>query len=124
MKIRLKLTRIEMKGIATVVQNCCNALSGEDFIAVQYRDALAGLLLKLAGKMPTLRNTNRITLTDMEALALYEIMNDLADKMPPLEMGVCYTVLGEIDQQRMSHVSLMKGNLAAIMKDGQTLIPR
>lgn len=124
MKIRLKLTRTEMKGIATVVQNCCNALSGENFIVVQYRDALSGLLLKLAGKMPTLRETNRMTLTEVESLALYEIMNDLADKMPPLEMGVCYTVLSEIDRQRMSHVSLMKGNLATIMKDGQTLIPR
>lgn len=124
MKIKLKLTRIEMKGIATVVQNCCNALSGENFIVVQYRDALSGLLLKLAGKMPTLRNTNRMTLTEMESLALYETLNDLVEKIPPLEMGVSYTVLREIDRQRMSHVSLMRGNLMAMVNEGQTLMPR
>ena len=113
MKIRLKLTRTEMKGIATVVQNCCNALSGENIIVVQYRDALSGPLLKLAGKMPTLRNTNRMMLTEMESLVLYETLNDLVERMPPLEMGVGYRVLGEIDRQRMSHVSLMRGNLMA-----------
>lgn len=111
MKIRLKLTRIEMKGVATVVENCCNALSGADFVAVQYRDALRGLLLKLAARMPVLKKKNSLTLTDLEALALFEILNDLADRMPPLEMGVSYTILGEIDRQRTSYVSLMVGNL-------------
>ncbi|MBR4787869.1 MAG: hypothetical protein IK013_08380 [Bacteroidales bacterium] len=123
MKIKLKLTRMEMKGIATVVQNCCNALAGVTFPEVQYRDALSGLLLKLAGKMMTLKQNNRMTLTEVEALALYEVLNDLADRMPPLEMGVSYTVLGEIDKQRMSYVSLMRGNLASIVNDGQNLIP-
>ena len=116
MKIKLKMTRVEMQGIAAVVQNCCNALSGVDFIAVQYRDALTGLMLKLAAKQLTLKKSNRMTLTDLEALALYEIVNDLVDKMPPLEMGVCYTLLGEIDRQRSSYVTLMRGNLARIQE--------
>ena len=113
MRVRLKLTRIEMKGVATLVQNCCNALSGEDFLSVQYRDALGGLLLKLAARVPTLKNKNSLGLTEMESLALYEVLNDLVDKMPPLEMGVGYTVLAEIDRQRSSHVSLMRANLTS-----------
>ena len=117
MKIKLKLTRIEMKGVATVVQNCCNALSGADFVTVQYRDALRGLMLKLAARMPVLKKKNSLTLTDMEALALFDCLNDLVERMPPLEMGVSYTILAEIDRQRMSYVSLMLGNLRAEMPE-------
>lgn len=104
-----------MKGVATICQNCCNALSGVDFIAVQYRDALRGLLVKLAVKMPTLKNKNSLTLTDVEALALYETVGDLVERMEPLEMGVGYTLLAEIDKQRSAYVSLMMGNLSREM---------
>ena len=117
MKIKLKMTRTEMKGIATVVQCCCNALSGEEFEAVQYRDALVGLLLKLAARMTQLKNKNSLMLTDMEALALWETMKEVSmAAWPPLEMSVGYTVLTEIDLQKSRYVSLMKGNLGLMFK--------
>lgn len=124
MKIKLKLTRMEMKGMATMVTNCCNALRGVDFIAVQYRDALSGLMLKLAGKMPTLGDTNRMTLTEMEALALWEVVGDLVARMEPMEMAVGITVLDEIGKQCNAKVTLMRGNLSGITGEGNTLIPR
>lgn len=122
MKIKLKLTRMEMKGMAAMVVNCCNALRGVDFIAVQYRDALSGLMLKLAGKMPTVRETNRMTLTDIEALAIWEVVGDLVGKMEPLEAAVGLTVLGEIERQSDAKVTLMRGNLAGITGGENTLI--
>ena len=112
MKIKLKMSRVEMQGIAALVQNCCNALAGETFPEVQYRDALAGLTLKLAARMPTLKRRNALALSDIEALALWDVLNEVVDRMPPLEMSVGYTVLGEIDRQRSGYVSLVRGNLA------------
>ena len=116
MKIKLKMTRTEMKGIATVVKCCCNALSGEEFVAVQYRDALAGLLLKLAARMTQLKNKNSLMLTDMEALALWCTIEGTLGELPPLEMSIGYTLLAEIDLQKSSYVALMKGNLGLMFK--------
>lgn len=116
MKIKLKMSRVEMQGIAALVQNCCNALSGVEFNEVQYRDALAGLTLKLAARMPTLKRRNTLALSDIEALALWDVLNEVVDRMPPLEMAVGYKIIGEIDQQRESYVSLMRGNLYRIQE--------
>lgn len=111
MTIKLRLTREEMRGVATIAQNCCNALSGDTFEAVQYRDALRGLVLKLVGRMPTMKNKNSLTLTEMEALAMHNVLGDLVDMFQPYEMSLGYTILGEMDSQRNTYVGLMKGNL-------------
>lgn len=111
MKIKLKMTRVEMKAVATVVKHCCNSLSGIDFGSVQYRDALGGLLLKLAARMLALKAKNSLTLTDLEALALWWTLTGVVQQLPPLEMSVGYTILAEIDLQKSSYVALMRGNL-------------
>ena len=48
MKVRLKLTRNQYRGFAVMAQNCCNAVNGEHFKAVQYRDVLRNLVLRMA----------------------------------------------------------------------------
>lgn len=112
MKIKLKLTRNEYKGVATIAKNCCNALAGVTFVEVQYRDALRGLMLRMAAKIPTLKaKGNKLTLVDIEALALWETVNDLAGKFQPFEMSVGLSIIAEIDRQRNDYVSLMRANL-------------
>lgn len=105
-----------MEGFAAIVSGCCNALSGVTLREVQYRDALAGLTLKLAARMPTLKRRNTLALSDIEALVLWDVLNEVVDRMPPLEMAVGYKIIGEIDQQRESYVSLMRGNLYRIQE--------
>ena len=115
MKVKLKLTREQYKGVATIVKNCCNALVGVSFTEVQYRDALRGLLLKMAGKIPMLKGKgNSLTLGELESLALFETVNDLVRRFGPYEMSIGFWLLGEIDQQCMQYVTLMKNNLSQL----------
>lgn len=112
MKIKLKLTRDQYKGVATICQNCCNALAGVTFPEVQYRDALRGLMLRMAAKVPTLKaKGNSLTLGEIESLALFDTVNDLVGKFQPFEMSIGYWLLGEIDRQCGQYVTLMKANL-------------
>ncbi|MBP3762925.1 MAG: hypothetical protein J6I49_03480 [Bacteroidales bacterium] len=121
MKIRLKLTRNQYKGVATIVENCCNALGGVDFESVQYRDCLMAMQLKLAAKMLTLKSKATLTLTDLEALVLYNCIGESVHLYQPFEMGLGYTILAEIDRQRNSHVTTMLMNLGGV---AQGLIER
>ena len=112
MKIKLKLTRDQYKGVATISQNCCNALAGETYPEVQYRDALRGLVLRMVAKVPTLKaKGNTLTLGDLESLALFDTVNDLVGRFQPFELSIGYWLLGEIDLQRGQYVTLMKANL-------------
>ncbi len=112
MKIKLKLTRDQYKGVATIAQNCCNALAGETYPEVQYRDALRGLVLRMAAKVPTLKaKGNPLTLGELESLALFDTVNDLVGNFQPFELSIGYWMLGEIDRQRGQYVTLMKANL-------------
>ena len=111
MKIRLKLTRAQYKGLATIAQNCCSVIRGEGFAEVQYRDALMGLTLRLAAKVPRLKEKgNGVTLGELESLVLWRTVSDLVEQMQPFEMGLGYMLLGEIDRQRMGYVNLMRSN--------------
>ena len=112
MKIKLKLTREQYKGVATIAQNCCNALAGVTFPEVQYRDALRGLVLRMAVKVPTLKaKGNPLTLGELESLALFDTVNDLVGNFQPFELSIGYWMLGEIDRQRGQYVTLMRANL-------------
>ena len=111
MRIKLKLTRDQYKGVATICQNCCNALAGETFVEVQYRDALRGLMLRMAAKVPTLKaKGNSLTLGELESLALFDTVDDLVGRFQPFELSIGYWLLGEIDRQRGQYVTLMKAN--------------
>lgn len=111
MRIKLKLTRNQYKGVATIAQNCCNALAGETFPEVQYRDALRALMLRMAAKVPTLKaKGNGLTLGELESLALFDTVNDLVGRFQPFELSIGYWLLGEIDLQRGQYVTLMKAN--------------
>lgn len=113
MKVKLKLSRGYYKGVATICQNCCNALAGVTLREVQYRDALYGLVMKMAAKVPTLKaKGNSLTLGETESLALWETVNDLVYEFGPYEMSVGLWLIGEIDLQRGQYVALMKANLA------------
>lgn len=112
MKIKLKLTRDQYKGVATIAQNCCNALSGVTFPAVQYRDALRALMLRMAAKVPTLKaKGNSLTLGELESLALFTTVGDLVSGFQPFELSLGYWMLAEIDRQRMQYLTLMRANL-------------
>ncbi len=112
MKIKLKLTRDQYKGVATIAQNCCNALSGVTYPEVQYRDALRALMLRMAAKVPTLKaKGNSLTLGELESLALFTTVGDLVSEFQPFELSLGYWMLAEIDRQRMQYLTLMRANL-------------
>lgn len=112
MKIKLKLTRDQYKGVATIAQNCCNALAGVTFPEVQYRDALRALILRMAAKVPTLKaKRNSLTLGELESLALFTTVGDLVSGFQPFELSLGYWMLAEIDRQRMQYLTLMRANL-------------
>lgn len=112
MRIKLKLTRDQYKGVATIAQNCCNALAGETFPEVQYRDALRGLVLRMAAKVPTLKGKgNGLTIGELESLALFTTVGDLVSGFQPFELSLGYWMLAEIDRQRMQYLTLMRANL-------------
>lgn len=112
MKIKLKLTRDQYKGVATIAQNCCNALAGVTFPAVQYRDALRALILRMAAKVPTLKaKGNSLTFGELESLALFTTVGDLVSGFQPFELSLGYWMLAEIDRQRMQYLTLMRANL-------------
>lgn len=113
MKIKLKkLSRSQYKGVATIAQNCCNALTGETFEAVQYRDVLVSLVLKMAGKVPTLRERNNsLTLGESESLVLWRLLNEKVMEMQPYEMSIGLWMLGEMDRQLGQYIVLMRANL-------------
>ncbi len=112
MKIKLKLTRDQYKGVATIAQNCCNALAGVTFPEVQYRDALRALILRMAAKVPTLKaKGNSLTFGELEGLALFTTVGDLVSGFQPFELSLGYWMLAEIDRQRMQYLTLMRANL-------------
>lgn len=112
MKIKLKLTRDQYKGVATIAQNCCNVLAGVTFPEVQYRDALRALILRMAAKVPTLKaKRNSLTLGELESLALFTTVGDLVSGFQPFELSLGYWMLAEIDRQRMQYLTLMRANL-------------
>lgn len=122
MKVRLKLTRDEYRGVATIVQNCCNALRGVDFESVQYRDCLAELLLKLARRMLASGGRGTLTLTDLEALVLHNCLGEAVQLFGPYEMGLGYRLLGEIDRQRMERLGQLRMTLEGT--DGDYIFTR
>lgn len=112
MKIKLKLTRDQYNGVATIAQNCCNALAGVTFPEVQYRDALRALILRMAAKVPTLKaKGNSLTFGELESLALFTTVGDLVSGFQPFELSLGYWMLAEIDRQRMQYLTLMRANL-------------
>lgn len=69
------------------------------------------LLLKMAGKVPTLRERgNSLTLGEAESLALWRTVNDLVWQFGPCELAMGLWMLEEIDRQKGRHVSLMRAN--------------
>lgn len=116
MKVRLKLTRDEYKGLGTVASWLAGAPI-ETFRDLQYSDAMRGLVLRMLGKVPTLkREGNRMTLTDMEALALCYGLSMGVESLPPFEMALGYKLLGEIDRQKLAYLGAMRSNGVPALK--------
>ncbi len=112
MKIKLKLTRGQYKGVATIAQNCCSVLRGDTFEVVQSRDVLMSLVLRMAAKVPTLRErSNSLTMSEAESMVLWRMVNARVMEFQPYEMGIGLWMLREIDQQLSRYVTLMRANL-------------
>lgn len=114
MKIKLKLTDNQIHAFATVLKYTLNTITNTDFESIQYSDALTGLLLNLIKKMPLLRPKNSFSLTEIEALALYNLLGNLADRFQPYEKCLIYNILSEIDMQKHLHLSLKRANIVRL----------
>ena len=112
MKIKLNITRQQYHAFLAIAGNILRAMEGEDFEAVQMRDALHGLLLRAQSRLLLLKECgNRLTLSDLEALALYNGAEALADRFFPYERATALWLLGEIDRQRMDYLRQLRANM-------------
>lgn len=112
MKIKLTMTRQQYQGVLTIAGNILRLLEGEDFETVQTRDALCGLLLRTRTRLLLLKESgNRLTLSDLEALALYHGAEALADRFYPYERATALWLLGETDRQRMDYLRRIRANV-------------
>lgn len=119
MKIKLTMTRQQYHGVMTIAGNILRAMEGESFEAVQMRDALHGLLLRTQSHLLLLKEEgNRLTLTDLEAYALYGGTAALAEQFLPYERATAYWLLEQIDRQRMDYLRQIRANIG-----GSTLLP-
>lgn len=119
MKIKLTMTRQQYQGVLTIAVNSLRMIAGEDFRAVQSRDSLQGLLLRSQLRLLLLKDRgNRLSLSDSEALTLYECCACLAGRFMPYERATAYWLLEQIDRQRMDYLRQIKANIG-----GSTLLP-
>ena len=119
MKVHLKLNKMKYEGFLILIKNCLNAITRTDLKSVQYRDALFDLQTKLQGRYWNIKEKNNITLTDMEVLALSDMLGTLAADFPPYDKALAYHILTEIDFQKERHVCLLLSNLSRKMNNGQ-----
>lgn len=111
MRVSLKLTGAEVRGLGYIVNNGLRAIAVVDLYTLQCSDALYGLQLKLAARLPRLKaKGNRMTLTEVESLALWDVMNDLVEMMQPYEQGLAYRLIAEIERQRMDYLRQLRYN--------------
>ncbi|MDR0364156.1 MAG: hypothetical protein LBH92_03960 [Bacteroidales bacterium] len=109
MTLSLSLTRSELQALAVI----CNAfvkphyLDG-DFIVFCYISSLEDLLLSLLLKSRVPRKKYRMTLKDMQILALRNLLSQFADKFQPFEQAFAHELLAKIDQEHQSEVTLLK----------------
>lgn len=111
MKARLKFSREEAKGFVTLVKNLSGMVTNESFGGMMFQDALRGLLLKLVKKMPGMKKTFVITLTEIETLAMEWTLEDMVEVMMPFERSIGYMILDEMDRQWKERDRLMTVNL-------------
>ena len=117
MKIHLSLTKSDFQTLENLVVACGRAIEGDSFGEVAFRDALTGLGVKMWSRTFELKERrNSLTLTDCEALALWHVFGDLADKMPPYEQGLAARVIMHLDAARLE--SLRQRNACAPPRGG------
>ena len=114
MKIKLTMTRQQYQALLTIAGNILRALEGEDFETVQARDALYGLLHRTHPRLLLLGDSgNRLTLSDIEAWALYNGATALADRFMPYEHATALWLLEQTDLQRMDYLRQIRANMGA-----------
>lgn len=112
MKVKLKFSDSQFYAFATIVKYVLNSVKKNDFESIQYADALTGLLFNLIKRMTDLKEKNSITLTEIEALALYNLMSGIVDNFKPYEKCIIYKIFEEIDTQKHMHLTLKMKNLS------------
>lgn len=123
MKIRLNMTRQQYQGVITIAGNSLRMIAGETFRAVQMRDALHGLLMRSQMRLLLLKDRgNRLSLSDSEALALYECCASLADRFFPYERATAFWLIEQIDLQRMDYLRRLRANLGDAQADHLALL--
>lgn len=113
MTTKLNLSRVDLRGLASVVRMCHAACYGHDDAgSVVTGDLLCSMAVRLAQRTLTAKaKGNRVTLNGGETLAVWLVLKDIVRQLPPLEMAVGLEVLKEIERQSGEHVKLMRANL-------------
>lgn len=111
MKIRLVLSRAEVQGLMGVLRAGATVVVAEGFMGIQMRDALYGLTVRMAGRLPTLRREkNRLTLGEGESMALWAVCRLMRGRAAALEAAAIERVMTEMDFQTFAHETLLTAN--------------
>lgn len=115
MQIKLRLTKTEWMAMKAVVTGMMvMSEEPEDFEQMQEVDALSGLAMKMLGRQLNLKAKMSMTLTEMEALALWK-RTDMVG-LPALEWGVMTRVMEEIDRQWLGRWTELRKNIGELMR--------
>ncbi len=110
MKAKLKFDRNEMKGFLALVRNLSVMVTDESFMGMMFKDAVSDLFLKIMMRIPKMKGSSSITLTEIETLALKMLLSDCVDKMMPYEQAIGYGILEKLDKLHQEHNRLKRIN--------------
>lgn len=113
MQIHLRgLTRSEWQSLMNVVNYVLKSLrEPQDFEEFQLWDGLRDLLMDMMRRTPEMKGKMNLTLKESAATALYVYLD--ASQLPPYEQSLMMQIMGQVDLQWRSRMTMLKGNMMA-----------
>lgn len=103
MKVYFRLSRPEYGALVNIIVSVVRGLlTGDSFTDVVMRETLTALGMKMYLRLPELKDTkNRLTPSPAEALALWNVLQQAFDMLPPYEQALAARLLSDMDRARL-----------------------
>lgn len=113
MQIHLRgLTRSEWQSLMNVVNYVLKSLrEPQDFEEFQLWDGLRDLLMDMMRRIPEMKGKMNLTLKESAATALFVYVD--TSQLPPYEQSLMMQIMGQVDLQWRSRMTMLKGNMMA-----------
>lgn len=113
MQIHLRgLTRSEWQSLMNVVNYVLKSLrEPQDLEEFQLWDGLRDLLMDMMRRTPEMKGKMNLTLKESAATALFVYLD--TSQLPPYEQSLMMQIMGQVDLQWRSRMTMLKGNMMA-----------